>query len=70
MRLGNHIKKLEEEKEQLKQQLADAQVEAPAAVMPPASASVYDTTKSWKALADCLNRDDEKIREERAQLQD
>ncbi len=68
LNLHNLIKELEQDREQLRQQLEDAWAGLPVAVTPPDSTSGDKTMKSWKALADRLNRDGKRIHEEWKQL--
>ena len=66
--LHNCIEELKQEREQLRQQLEDARTEPPVVVTPLASNLVKETAKSWKVLADRLNQDSIRIRNERVKL--
>ncbi len=66
--MGNRIRELEQEREQLRQQLEEAWAGPPIATTPPASTSVDEVPKSWKVLEDRLNREGKRIQEEQKQL--
>ncbi len=57
-----------QERDQLRQQLEDVQTEPPIVATLPASTSVKEAVKPWKILADRLNSDGKRIRDERALL--
>ncbi len=63
---------LRQERDRLQQQLDDLRTEPPATATPPASTSseVRKTAREWKVLADRLNGDAIRIREERGELRD
>ncbi len=68
--MNSRVTELEQERAQLRRQLEDAQVEPPAAVTPPASASIDDAVRSYKAMADQLERDCHRNRGAQKQLQE